>query len=176
MGGGRDEHLLEDDSLLDSGCGSSITGMGPPDGVMGSGGARLGPGPGSRTHFSGPGSGLGPGSLMGNTPQPLLQGGVTNSHNVARYFHFSVRCFCSVANKPSNYNHTSDSMVGLGLLNCSYIRFSCNFDSNLNWVDLQVRNYIFLLLSISGQCSAKMVQSSRAHLRVPNQVMDAAMW
>ncbi|KAH8969598.1 hypothetical protein BDL97_02G041900 [Sphagnum fallax] len=80
----RDEHLLEDNSLLDSGFGSSITGMGPPDGVMGSGGARLGPGPGSRTHFSGPGSGLGPGSLMGNNPQPLLQGGVTTSHNVAR--------------------------------------------------------------------------------------------
>ncbi|CAM6042723.1 unnamed protein product [Sphagnum compactum] len=84
----RDEHLLEDDSLLDSGFGSSITGMGPPDGVMGSGGARLGPGPGSRTHFSGPGSGLGPGSLMGNNPQPLLQGGVTSSHNVAR----TVQC------------------------------------------------------------------------------------
>jgi len=67
-------------------------------------------------------------------------------------------------------------MVGLGLLNCSYIRFSCNFDANLDRVDLQVRDHIFLLLSISGQHIAKMVQSSRAHLRVSNQVMDAAMW
>ncbi|CAK9227367.1 unnamed protein product [Sphagnum jensenii] len=67
----RDEHLLEDDSSIDSGFGSSVSGMGPPDGVMGSGGARLGPGPGSRA-FSGPGNGLGPGSFMGH-PHPLLQ-------------------------------------------------------------------------------------------------------
>jgi hypothetical protein len=77
----RDEHLLEDDSSIDSGFGSS-SGMGPPDGVMGSGGARLGPGPGSRA-FSGPGNGLGPGSFMGH-PHPLLQSGVPSSHTVSR--------------------------------------------------------------------------------------------
>jgi hypothetical protein len=30
MVGGRDEHLLEDDSLLDYGFGNSIIGVGPP--------------------------------------------------------------------------------------------------------------------------------------------------
>jgi hypothetical protein len=81
----RDEHLLEDDSSIDSGFGSS-SGMGPPDGVMGSGGARLGPGPGSRA-FSGPGNGLSPGSFMGH-PHPLLQSGVPSSHTVSR----TVQC------------------------------------------------------------------------------------
>jgi hypothetical protein len=72
---------------------------------MGSGGAQLGHGPRSKTLF-GPSSSLGHVSFMGN-PQPLLHGGIIGNHNVAKYFHFLVKCFCSVSNNfflIGNYN------------------------------------------------------------------------
>jgi hypothetical protein len=61
----RDDHFMEDDSILDFGFRSYIIGVGPPYGAMGSGGAWLRSGLRSKTLF-GLSSNLGFGSFMGN--------------------------------------------------------------------------------------------------------------